>query len=84
MARAQLLVNIMDLIEESDGTRVRDAWIHQLPESPTHDFNDGAWPDDDPLGLATGEQPSVPGKWTRLIPLIEPTYKQTTTQKEDE
>lgn len=84
LARAQLLVNIMDLIEESDGTRVRDAWIHQLPESPTHDFNDGAWPDDNPLDLATGEQPSVPGKWTRFIPLIEPTYKQTTTQKEDE
>lgn len=84
LARAQLLINIMDLIEEIDGIDVRDAWIHQLPESPTHDFNDGTWPDNDSLNITTQTYPPVPDKWTRLIPLIEPTYQQATTQKEDQ
>lgn len=86
LSRAQLLVNFLDLIEQEDGVKVRDAWIHMLPNSPTHDFSDGTWPDDDPLGLKQDDWPQVPDKWQQLIPLLEPTYQinQTSNQKENQ
>jgi hypothetical protein len=74
LSRAQLLANLLDLIEQEDGERARDAWIHQLPSSPTHDFADGTWPDDDPLGINGQRWPQTPDKWRRLIPLLEPTW----------
>lgn len=78
LARAQLLVNLMDVIEQADGADVRDAWISLLPESPTHDFADHTWPDDGPLSELNAPQPTVPDKWRALIPLLEPTYQPTT------
>jgi hypothetical protein len=89
LARAQLLVNLMDIIEQADGPEVRDAWISLLPKSPTHDFCDGTWPDEDPMGLGIDQPPTpkVPEKWVRLIDLLEPTYQpktnQTTNSKEN-
>ncbi|WEV68737.1 hypothetical protein OZX73_05445 [Bifidobacterium sp. ESL0775] len=82
LARAQLLVNLMDVIEQTDGPEMRDAWISLLPESPTHDFNDGTWPDNDQLGLGIDEKPrpEVPEKWRQLIPLLEPTYQPQPTK----
>ncbi|MDF7641744.1 PD-(D/E)XK nuclease family protein [Bifidobacterium sp. ESL0784] len=82
LARAQLLVNLMDVIEQTDGPEMRDAWISLLPESPTHDFNDGTWPDSDQLGLGIDEKPrpEVPEKWRQLIPLLEPTYQPQPTK----
>lgn len=80
MSRAQLLINLMDLIELEDGTAVRDAWIHGLPKTRTHCFQCGTWPDDN-LGEASelnaDEYPPVPDKWRRLVPLIEPTYRES-------
>lgn len=78
LARAQLLVNLMDVIEQADGADVRDAWISLLPESPTHDFADHTWPDDGALSELNAPQPTVPDKWRALIPLLEPTYQPTT------
>lgn len=78
LARAQLLVNLMDVIEQADGADVRDAWISLLPESPTHDFSDHTWPDDGALSELNAPQPTVPDKWRALIPLLEPTYQPTT------
>ena len=74
LARAQLLVNLMDIIEQTDGAETRDAWISLLPPSPTHDFSDGTWPDDDPLGLNEDNTTVVADKWKQLIPLLEATY----------
>lgn len=74
LARAQLLVNLMDIIEQADGPETRDAWISLLPPSPTHDFSDGTWPDDDPLGLNEDNTTVVADKWKQLIPLLEATY----------
>ncbi|WEV41621.1 hypothetical protein OZX57_06425 [Bifidobacterium sp. ESL0682] len=84
LARAQLLVNLMDVIEQADGAEMRDAWISLLPESPTHDFNDGTWPDSDQLGLGIDEKPrpEVPEKWKQLIPLLEPTYSPQQTNNQ--
>jgi hypothetical protein len=74
LARAQLLVNLMDIIEQADGPETRDAWISLLPPSPTHDFSDDTWPDDDPLGLNEDNPTVVADKWKQLIPLLEATY----------
>ena len=78
LARAQLLVNLMDVIEQADGPEVRDAWISLLPESPTHDFSDHTWPDDGALSELNDPPATVPDKWRALIPLLEPTYHPTT------
>ncbi len=78
LARAQLLVNLMDVIEQADGPDIRDAWISLLPESPTHDFADHTWPDDGPFNELNQAQPPVPDKWRALIPLLEPTYQPAT------
>ena len=78
LARAQLLVNLMDVIEQADGPEVRDAWISLLPESPTHDFSDHTWPDDGALSELNDASAAVPDKWRALLPLLEPTYHPTT------
>lgn len=74
LARAQLLVNFMDIIEQADGPEIRDAWISLLPESPTHDFSDGTWKDDGPLSDLNEPTIEVPDRWKQLIPLLEATY----------
>ena len=48
LARAQLLVNLMDCIEQAEGAEVRDAWIHNLPAAgPDGCFQcrSAVWPD---------------------------------------
>jgi hypothetical protein len=77
LARTQLLVNLMDVIEQTDGPEVRDAWISLLPESPTHDFSDHTWPDDGTLSELNDPKPTVPDRWRQLLPLLEPTYQPT-------
>lgn len=79
LARAQMLVTFMDLIEQQDGADARDAWIHMLPASATHCFDCGSWPDDTANGipeLAEPSTPEVPERWKRLIPLLEPTMRE--------
>jgi hypothetical protein len=76
LARAQILVTFMDLIECEDGIEVRDAWIHMLPTSTTHCFDCGSWPDDEHNAIPEPNQPNepeVPERWRRLISLLEPT-----------
>lgn len=77
LSRAQLIVNLSDLIEQEDGVETRDAWIHALPTSPTHCFQCGTWPDDQFGGLAEINQsqyPALPDKWGQLVGLLESTY----------
>ncbi|WP_417852255.1 hypothetical protein [Bifidobacterium oedipodis] len=79
LARAQMLVTFMDLIEQQDGPDVRDAWIHLLPVSDTHCFDCGSWADDAANAipeLAKPATPEVPERWRRLIPLLEPTMRE--------
>lgn len=79
LARAQLLVNLMDVIEQADGADVRDAWISLLPRAEDHCFDCGSWPDDNPLNDITTSKtpPTVSDRWKQLIPLIQPTYPTT-------
>lgn len=80
LSRAQLIVNLLDLIEQEDGTEIRDAWIHALPTSPTHCFQCGSWPDDQ-LGqlseLNEDQYPALSDKWRQAIGLLESTYRKT-------
>lgn len=80
LSRAQLIVNLLDLIEQEDGTEMRDAWVHALPTSPTHCFQCGSWPDDQ-LGqlseLNEDQYPALPDKWRQAIGLLESTYRKT-------
>lgn len=80
LSRAQLIVNLLDLIEQEDGVETRDAWIHALPTSPTHCFQCGTWPDDQ-LGnlseLNEDQYPALPDKWGQLVGLLESTYRET-------
>lgn len=77
LSRAQLIVNLLDLIEQDSGVETRDAWIHALPTSPTHCFQCGSWPDDQ-LGnlseLNEDQYPALPDKWRQAIGLLESTY----------
>lgn len=79
LTRANTLTTFMDLIEQTDGPGIRDAWISRLPRDKDHCFQCGTWPDSG-LGpeYAAIEQrapiPTVPDKWVQLIPLIEPEY----------
>ena len=76
----------LGLIEESDGTDMRDAWIHALPTSPTHCFQCGTWPDDqlgDLAQLNQDQYPALPDKWRQATSLLESTYNNTTEQKEE-
>ena len=80
LSRAQLIVNLLDLIEQDDGVEMRDAWIHALPTSPTHCFQCGSWPDDQLGDLAEINQsqyPALPDKWGQLVGLLESTYRKT-------
>lgn len=77
LSRAQLIVNLLDLIEQEDGVETRDAWIHALPTSPTHCFQCGTWPDDQLGDLAEINQsqyPALPDKWGQFVGLLESTY----------
>lgn len=77
LSRAQLIVNLLDLIEQEDGTGMRDSWIHALPTSPTHCFQCGSWPDDqfgDLAELNQDQYPALPDKWRQAIGLLESTY----------
>lgn len=79
LARAQLLVNFMDVIEQADGAEVRDAWISQLPKATDHCFDCGSWPDDGTLNeFNDSNKAVVPDKWKQLIPLLDPQYSGAT------
>lgn len=85
LARAQLLVNLMDLIEQADGPDVRDAWVHMLPSAPDDCFQCRAcaWPDQTNLpGFETREYEPVPDKWRKLTPLVETHYTPATRDGE--
>ena len=81
LARAQLLVNLMDIIEQADGVEVRDSWIKQLPAAgPDKCFSckGRVWPDMSALPEFDEKPwPDVPDKWRQLIPLIESEYQFT-------
>ncbi|WP_240544381.1 hypothetical protein [Bifidobacterium sp. SO4] len=81
LARAQLLVNLMDCIEQAEGVEVRDGWIRRLPAAgPDRCFacKGRVWPDMSVLPEFNERPwPDVPGKWLDLIPLIEPEYEFT-------
>ena len=80
LSRAQLIVNLLDLIEQEDGVETRDAWIHALPTSPTHCFQCGSWPDDqfgDLAEINQSQYPALPDKWGQLNRLLESTYRKT-------
>lgn len=81
LSRAQLLVNLMDIIEQSDGVDVRDSWIKQLPAAgPDKCFSckGRVWPDMSALPEFDEKPwPDVPDKWLRLTPLIESEYQFT-------
>lgn len=78
LSRAQLLVNLMDIIEQAEGIEVRDSWIRQLPTTgPDKCFSckGHVWPDMSALPEFDAKPwPDVPAKWVRLIPLVEPEY----------
>ncbi|MEE8666947.1 MAG: hypothetical protein SOI13_01060 [Bifidobacterium mongoliense] len=79
LARAQLLVNFMDVIEQADGPEVRDAWISLLPKATDHCFDCGSWPDDGTLNeFNDSNKAVVPDKWKQLIPLLDPQYSGAT------
>ncbi|QSY58715.1 hypothetical protein BLI708_00250 [Bifidobacterium imperatoris] len=81
LARAQLLVNLMDCVEQECGPEVRDSWIRQLPAAgPDKCFSckGAAWPDSTTLPEFDSKPwPDVPAKWLKLIPLVEPEYEFT-------
>lgn len=79
LTRAQLLVTFMDLIEQSDGADVRDAWIRTLPKSTGHCFDCGTWANDRDPVIPEPAKPrtEVPERWTRLTPLLEARYPQS-------
>lgn len=84
LARAQLLVNLMDCIEQAEGPEVRDSWIKQLPAAgPDGCFQckGRVWPDMGQLPeFDERPWPDVPDRWLRLIPLIDPEYPGTVTE----
>ena len=78
LARAQLLVNLMDCIEQAEGPEVRDSWIKQLPAAGSDgcfQCKGRVWPDMSQLPeFDERPWPDVPDRWLRLIPLIDPEY----------
>lgn len=78
LARAQLLVNLMDCIEQAEGPEVRDSWIKQLPSAGSDgcfQCKGRVWPDVGQLPeFDERPWPDVPDRWLRLIPLIDPEY----------
>lgn len=76
LGRAQLLVNLLDVIEQADGPEVRDSWIRGLPRSGGHCYDCQSWPDSGLLSeFDTEPGPAVPDRWLKLVPLIEPAYR---------
>lgn len=87
--RAQILLDLLDLIGRTDGARMRDAWIRQLPRSQGHCFDCGTWKDErgdaDPFGLDQTDTPiDLPQRWTRLGQLVEPRYEGHLANKEQQ
>lgn len=84
LARAQLLVNLMDCIEQAEGPEVRDSWIKQLPAAGSDgcfQCKGRVWPDMGQLPeFDERPWPDVPDRWLRLIPLIDPEYPGTVTE----
>lgn len=84
LARAQLLVNLMDCIEQAEGVDVRDSWIKQLPAAGADgcfQCKGRVWPDMGQLPeFDERPWPDVPDRWLRLIPLIDPEYPGTVTE----
>ena len=84
LARAQLLVNLMDCIEQAEGVDVRDSWIKQLPAAGSDgcfQCKGRVWPDMGQLPeFDERPWPDVPDRWLRLIPLIDPEYPGTVTE----
>ncbi|KFI65735.1 phage protein [Bifidobacterium cuniculi] len=84
--RAQMLLDLLDLIGRSYGAQVRDAWIRQLPRSTGHCFDCATWdddPDQDPFGLNQADTTiDLPQRWTRLDQLVEPRYEGHLANKE--
>ncbi|MEE1295683.1 MAG: hypothetical protein UHD09_02265 [Bifidobacterium sp.] len=86
--RAQVLLDMLDLIGRTDGPQVRDEWIRHLPRSFGRCFDCGTWVDDpvgnDPFGLDPHDTPSIelPQRWTRLDHLVEPRYEGHLANKE--
>lgn len=78
LTRAQLMVTFMDIIEQSDGTRARDAWIRSLPKSTGHCFDCGTWVSDQSNAIPELAKPpaALPERWTKLTPLVEARYPQ--------
>lgn len=80
LARAQLIVNLMDCIEQAEGIDVRDSWIHSLPAAgPDGCFQcrSAVWPDQGmPEGFDDKEWTPIPDKWARLASVIEPEYQE--------
>ncbi|KAA8831447.1 hypothetical protein EMO89_01545 [Bifidobacterium tissieri] len=79
LARAQLLVNLLDVIETQYGVGTRDEWIRRLPKSESHCFDCGTWGDDSSLAmeLHDADDPPLPDRLTTMMSLIEPTYNPT-------
>lgn len=78
LSRANLLANLLDVIELADGPKMRDSWIRRLPHSTGHCFDCNTWPDSTTLPEFDAKPwPDVPDKWLRLIPLIESEYQFT-------
>lgn len=80
--RAQLTLDILQTIVDRDGPEMALAWAALLPGSASgHEWN--TWEDEipamTPFTPPTRKTPtiSVPERWTRLIPAIEPTYQTT-------
>ena len=81
--RLRLLRTLLDIIEQAEGREGRDQWISLLPRSSSHCFDCATWADTplvDGLPNKTDTSGSLPERWTRLIPLIQPDYQPTTSQ----
>lgn len=78
LSRANLLANLLDVIELADGPKMRDSWIRQLPHSTGHCFDCNTWPDSTTLPEFDEQAwPEVPDQWLQLMDLLEPEYQFT-------
>ncbi|KAA8832726.1 hypothetical protein EM849_03530 [Bifidobacterium tissieri] len=79
LARCQLLVTLLTLIETEYGPDMCDQWIGTLPRSQSHCFDCGSWAHDrTPERLlnedTTPDTDGLPERLQRFRDLIEPTY----------
>ena len=78
LSRANLLANLLDVIELADGPKMRDSWIRRLPHSTGHCFDCNTWPDSTTLPEFDEQAwPEVPDQWLQLMDLLEPEYQFT-------